>query len=129
MKPRELTTGDLSYFAHITTHSGEYASTGYPDRERQLKMILAAAKAMVSGYTGIDLDKTELEDLSYAILTIGAEMLDNRQMTAEGAAAMNPTVMQILDLHATNLLPGTESGKEASENEAEQPVIDSAGEG
>ena len=48
--------------------------------------------------------KTELEDLAYAVKVMAAEMIDNRQITAQ-YTGKNPMVMQILDLHSTNLLP------------------------
>lgn len=46
----------------------------------------------------------ELEDLAYAVKVMAAEMIDNRQITAQ-YTGKNPMVMQILDLHSTNLLP------------------------
>ena len=55
-------------------------------------------------YTGLDMEKTELEDLAYAVKVMAAEMIDNRQITAQ-YTGKNPMVMQILDLHSTNLLP------------------------
>ena len=50
------------------------------------------------------MEKTELEDLAYAVKVMAAEMIDNRQITAQ-YTGKNPMVMQILDLHSTNLLP------------------------
>ena len=38
------------------------------------------------------------------VLVIATEMLDNRQMTAQ-YTGQNPTAMQILNMHSTNLLP------------------------
>lgn len=68
---------------------------------------LTSAIAYVNGYTGLSLDREtvlQYPDLAHAVLTVGAEMLDNRQMTAE-YTAQNPMVMQILNMHSTNLLP------------------------
>ena len=53
------------------------------------------------------MEKTELEDLAYAVKVMAAEMIDNRQITAQ-YTGKNPMVMQILDLHSTNLLPSEE---------------------
>ena len=66
--------------------------------------IAAAAKAAAGAYTRLDMEKTELEDLAYAVKVMAAEMIDNRQITAQ-YTGKNPMVMQILDLHSTNLLP------------------------
>lgn len=65
---------------------------------------LSAAKAAAGAYTGLDMEKTELEDLAYAVKVMAAEMIDNRQITAQ-YTGKNPMVMQILDLHSANLLP------------------------
>ena len=61
-------------------------------------------QAAAGAYTGLDMEKTELEDLAYAVKVMAAEMIDNRQITAQ-YTGKNPMVMQILDLHSTNLLP------------------------
>ena len=50
------------------------------------------------------IQKAELEDLAYAVKVMAAEMIDNRQITAQ-YTGKNPMVMQILDLHSANLLP------------------------
>lgn len=49
----------------------------------------------------------KLNAILIVILTVGAEMLDNRQLTAQ-YTGQNPMVMQILDMHSTNLLPSVE---------------------
>jgi hypothetical protein len=67
-------------------------------------MALAAAKGYVKNYTGTDFETNEAEELAVAVLTVGAEMLDNRQMTAQ-YSTQNTMVMQILNLHSQNLLP------------------------
>ena len=46
-------------------------------------------------------------ELGYAIKTVAAEMIDNRQVTMQ-YTGRNPTVMQILDMHSVNLLPSVE---------------------
>ena len=50
---------------------------------------------------------TEHEDITYAIKVLAAEMIDNHQITSQ-YTGKNPVVMQILDLHSTNLLPSVE---------------------
>ena len=47
------------------------------------------------------------DELGYAIKTVAAEMIDNRQVTMQ-YTGRNPTVMQILDMHSVNLLPSVE---------------------
>ena len=75
-----------------------------PMEQSECEGALSAAKAAAGAYTGLDMEKTELEDLAYAVKVMAAEMIDNRQITAQ-YTGKNPMVMQILDLHSTNLLP------------------------
>ena len=69
-----------------------------------IQAALSAARSYCAAYAGIDLDTVAFEDVAYAVCVAAAEMLDNRQMTAQ-YTGRNPTVMQILDMHSTNLLP------------------------
>ena len=103
MKPRQHTHQDVAAFARLIVEKAEYDELS--DAEKQgCAMALEAAKSYVAGYTGLDIETTELEDIAYAVLVIATEMLDNRQMTAQ-YTGQNPTAMQILNMHSTNLLP------------------------
>lgn len=72
----------------------------------------ACATGYVKNYTGLTVwvgrgsptDGELCDELGYAVKVIAAEMIDNRQITAQ-YVGKNPTVMQILDMHSTNLLP------------------------
>lgn len=104
MKPCELTVQDVALFARLIVDKSDYENLS--DSEKQdCVMALVSAKAYAAGYTGLDMEMTELEDVTYAVLTIAAEMVDNRQMTAQ-YTGQNPTALQILNMHSTNLLPG-----------------------
>ena len=103
MKPCDLTPLDVAMFARLIVEADDYY--GLSDAEQQTcAMALAAAKSYAAGYTGLDIETTELEDVAYAVLTIAAEMVDNHQMTDQ-YTGQNPTAMQILNMHSTNLLP------------------------
>lgn len=103
MRPCDLTAADVALFARKVLDAAEYEELS--DLEKQeCEGALAAAKAAAGAYTGLDMEKTELEDLAYAVKVMAAEMIDNRQITAQ-YTGKNPMVMQILDLHSTNLLP------------------------
>lgn len=106
MKPCDLTAMDIALFSRLTVDSADYAALSEPDR-LACEGALTAAKAAAGAYTGLDMEKTEFEDLAYAVQVMAAEMLDNRQITAQ-YTGKNPMVMQILDLHSTNLLPSEE---------------------
>lgn len=106
MRPSEITAADLAVFARYCVDAVEYEKLAR-DEQNHVALALNAAKGFVRGYTGLDLDRCDLEDVGIAILTVGAEMLDNRQLTAQ-YTGQNPMVMQILDMHSTNLLPSVE---------------------
>lgn len=107
MKVKDLTPADLATFARYALGADDYESL--PEESKgEVTMALAAAKGYVQSYTGTDIDKNEAEELALAVLTVGAEMLDNRQMTAQ-YSTQNPMVMQIMFLHSENLLPEVES--------------------
>ena len=103
MKPSEIKAADLAVYARKCFDSTEYAALDTAQKS-EIDLALAAAKGYVSGYTGLDLAQTEVEDVTIAILAVGAEMLDNKQLTVQ-YTGQNPMVMQILDMHSTNLLP------------------------
>ena len=105
-KVSDLTPADLASYARYTLGADEFESL--PEEiQSDITMALAAAKGYVKNYTGTDFDKNEAPELAAAVLTVGAEMLDNRQMTVQ-YSSQNPMVMQILNLHSENLLPEVE---------------------
>ena len=106
MKPRELTAQDVALFSRLIVEKADYE--GLSEEEKQnCTLALTAAKAFAAGYAGLDMDAVDLDDVAYAVLVIAAEMVDNHQMTAQ-YTGRNPTAMQILDMHSTNLLPKVE---------------------
>lgn len=92
----------MAAFARLIVEKAEYDELS--DARSRLRYGVEAAKSYVAGYTGLDIETTELEDIAYAVLVIATEMLDNRQMTAQ-YTGQNPTAMQIQNMHSTNLLP------------------------
>lgn len=106
MKPHELTAVDIALFTRKVTDLGDFNALDELEK-RECEDALAAAKAFAGSYAGIDIATTELEDVTYAIKVAAAEMIDNRQISSK-YSCQNPLVMQILDLHSTNLLPSVE---------------------
>lgn len=104
MKPSELTAADVAVFARLIFEKSEFEGLGEAERQG-CEAALNGAMAHAAGYTGLDMAACELHDMGYAVCTMAAEMLDNRQMTAQ-YTGQNPTVMQILGMHSANLLPG-----------------------
>ena len=98
MRPCDLTAADIAFFSRKIIEPEEYGALS-PMEQLECEGALSAAKAAAA-----DMEKTELEDLAYAVKVMAAEMIDNRQITAQ-YTGKNPMVMQILDLHSTNLLP------------------------
>lgn len=100
----------------------DFARIGAEADDNLASTSIENALSFVKGYTGLEVWDTSWTSehqhqhndtppdgelclaLRYAILTIAAEMYDNRQMTQQ-YTGKNPTVMQILDMHSTNLLP------------------------
>lgn len=106
MKPRDLTAQDVALFSRLIVEKADYESLSGEEKQN-CTLALAAAKAFAAGYAGLDMDTVDLDDVAYAVLVIAAEMVDNHQMTAQ-YTGRNPTAMQILDMHSTNLLPKVE---------------------
>lgn len=111
MTVNELTPADLASYARYTLGAEEFDSLP-KETQRDVEMALAAAKGHVQSYTGTNFETNLAPELAVAVLTIGAEMLDNRQMTAQ-YSTQNPMVMQILNLHSENLLPEVEVEEDA----------------
>lgn len=94
MKISEVTINDLK----------EYAVVSHTLDDKLFSHILAASKAYIKGYTGLDetaLD--EKEDLTIALMILCNEMYDNREYTVDNDKA-NKVVNSILDMHSVNLL-------------------------
>ncbi len=106
VKPCELTAKNVAAFACLIVAYTDYDAL-LDVEKAECEGALAAAKAFAAGYTGLDVEASDLEDIAYAVLAIAAEMVDNHQITAQ-YTGKNPTAMQILDMHSTNLLPRTE---------------------
>lgn len=106
MKPFELSAVDIAFFSRKVTDLAEYNALDYME-QRECEDALAAAKAFAGAYAGIDIATTEFEDVTYAIKVAAAEMIDNHQISSK-YSCQNPLVMQILDMHSTNLLPSAE---------------------
>ena len=71
-----------------------------------LEAMKIAAISYARSYTGLsDLDMDRHEDITIAILTLIADMYDNRSMTVD-KNNVNRTAEVILSMHAKNLLPG-----------------------
>ena len=106
MKVRELTASDIALFSRLIMDSSEFDTLTDLER-RECESALTAAKAVVEGYTGLDMATTEQEDLAYAVKVLAAEMIDSHQITAQ-YTGQNPVAMQIMDMHSSNLLPSVE---------------------
>lgn len=103
MKLSEVSAKDAALYARLV-YDGEEFDALPEERKRECERYLAGARAYVCGYTGLDPETCDLDDVAVAMLTVFAEMADNRQMTAQ-YTGQNPMVLSILNLHSTNLLP------------------------
>ena len=71
-----------------------------------LEAMKIAAISYARSYTGLsDLEMENHEDITIAILTLIADMYDNRSMIVD-KNNINRTADVILSMHAKNLLPG-----------------------
>lgn len=71
-----------------------------------LEAMKIAALSYARSYTGLsDLEMERHEDITIAILTLIADMYDNRSMIVD-KNNVNRTAEVILSMHAKNLLPG-----------------------
>lgn len=82
----------------------EYLRIDNEDDDNLLTLILNASKSYVRSYTGLSDDKLdELDDIPVVLLTLSAEMYDNRQFTVD-KSNINPVAKTILNMHSVNLL-------------------------
>lgn len=97
MKVSEITVDDL--IAYCNTYDDEQT-------KKQITLILAAVKAYVKSYTGLDTDGLDkYDDITLAILVLVNEMYDNRSYSTNMTVnVLNPIVESILNMHCTNLL-------------------------
>lgn len=121
--PSELTAYQLAHFAHMCFDPADFEALPL-EEQQEVAMILNLAVSYCGSYAGLDMTQEQPDSVCYAVLAVGAEMLENRQMTQQ-YSTQNPTVMQILDMYSTNLLPsvpdsGTEDGS-AGESGGEEP--------
>lgn len=94
MKISEVTINDLK----------EYAVVSHTLDDKLFSHILAASKAYIKGYTGLnDTAIDEKEDLTIALMILSNEMYDNRAYTVENDK-VNKIVNSMLDMHSINLL-------------------------
>ena len=100
MKVSELTESVIANYCRIMEED-------VTDSERvSLGALKAAAVTYVTSYTGLSLEELDRhEDISIAILTLIADMYDNRAMTVD-KKEVNRTAEIILSMHSKNLLPG-----------------------
>jgi hypothetical protein len=98
---KELTAQTLAEYARYSLGAEEYESL---PNKGEVDIALEAAKAFISNKAGIKFEETDGADLAAAVLVLGAEMLDNRQMTTQ-YSTQNPMVVQIVNLYSSNLLP------------------------
>lgn len=111
MKPCDLTAADIALFSRKVFDAAEYEALSALEKQ-ECADALTAAKAAAAAYTGLDIEASTQEDLTYAVKVLAAEMIDNHQITAQ-YTGKNPVAMQILDLHSTNLLPSAGVGSNA----------------
>lgn len=100
MKVSELTIPIISNYCRIMDDDVSNSEN------LSLEAMKIAAISYARSYTGLsDLDMDRHEDITIAILTLIADMYDNRSMTVD-KNNVNRTVEIILSMHAKNLLPG-----------------------
>lgn len=84
----------------------DYCGISDDDSDELVKNVLIpAAKAYISGYTGLpaeDLDKHE--DFGYAMLILVNDMFTGREYTVSLNRQVNPAVKTLLGLHSVNYL-------------------------
>lgn len=97
MKVSELTVQDLASYCRIAEPSNEDNSF--------LSQALAAAKAYIRKYTGLDDEKIDKsDDFVIVVYILVQDMYDNRAMYIDKHIVANATVETILGMHSVNLL-------------------------
>ena len=114
--PSSLTAYQLAHFCHLCFDVADYEALP-AEEQAEIAMILDLAVSYCGSYAGLDMNEDQPDAVRYAVLAVGAEMYENRQMTQQ-YSTQNPTVMQILDMYSTNLLPTPpETEEDGSEEE------------
>lgn len=94
MKFSELTITDIENYLRIE-HDPE---------DNTVNIIFVASKSFVKGYTGLSDDQLDqYEDLSVVVLSLCAELYDNRQFSVD-KDKISPGIKIILELYSVNLL-------------------------
>lgn len=94
---------DVALFSKMVTSAEEYEAMTVEEK-KEIEDALNSAVSYVLSYTGLQTLDGASDDLLYATKAVATEMLDNRQMTTQ-YVTQNPTAIQILNMHSTNLLP------------------------
>ena len=82
----------------------EYAVVNHTLDDKLFTNILAASKAYIKSYTGLNEEQLDnKEDLTIALMILCNEMYDNRIYAVENDK-VNKVVESILDMHCINLL-------------------------
>ena len=96
MKVSELTVAELASYCRIAEPTPEDLSF--------LSQALAATKAYIKSYTGLNDESVDKhDDFVIAVYILVQDMYDNRSLYTEGKA-LNNTVETILGMHSVNLL-------------------------
>lgn len=73
----------------------------------ELQMAMGASLAFIVKRTGRSETYVRSQpDLAYSYLGLIAEMYENRQLTVKGTWFKNDLILDAIDAHAVNLLPG-----------------------
>lgn len=81
-----------------------YLHVYHDEDDTLITAILVAAKAFVTGFTGLSAElQDEHEDISMAVFILASELYDNRSYTVDNEA-VNPVIKTILNMHSVNLL-------------------------
>lgn len=96
MRVSEITVEKVAEYLRLST--GDYT-------EAEIQTILAAAKAFIRSYTGIDDTAIDThEDFIIVVYVLCQDMYDNRSMYVD-KNNLNKVVETILGMYCTNLLP------------------------
>lgn len=82
----------------------EYLRIDTDEEDNLTTLILMASKSFIKGYTGLTVEELDLlDDMPICILSLCAEMYDNRQYTVD-KNNVNPVIKTILNMYSKNLL-------------------------
>jgi uncharacterized phage protein (predicted DNA packaging) len=103
----EISSADIAEYLRIDEAS--------PSETQQIDTFLAAAKAYIKGYTGLDAAGVDANpDIMAAVYVLCQDMYDNRSAYVD-QNNVNKTVESILNMHCVNLLPRSDEDIAASE--------------